>query len=92
MEKRLDNNGYIDFPFPATRNADGSVNPCGFDLTLETGRLEEIAVLNHSVNLRRLVEEINLQEGLFITLAAAGRCGLWLYRCGFSSRPAATRL
>ncbi|ELP25040.1 hypothetical protein ACTUSZ_10020 [Pantoea eucalypti] len=69
MEKRLDNNGYIDFPFPATRNADGSVNPCGFDLTLETGRLEEIAVLNRSVNLRRLVEEINLQEGLFMTLA-----------------------
>ncbi len=34
MEKRLDNNGYIDFPFPATRNADGSVNPCGIDLTL----------------------------------------------------------
>ncbi|QCA04734.1 hypothetical protein [Pantoea vagans] len=69
MEKRLDNNGYIDFPFPATRNADGSANPCGFDLTLETGRLEEIVVLNRSANLRRLVEEVNLQEGLFMTLA-----------------------
>ncbi|KKW51135.1 hypothetical protein XB02_08045 [Pantoea ananatis] len=69
MEKRLDNNGYIDFPFPATRNADGSVNPCGIDLTLETERLDEIAVIRHSPNLQRLLEEVNLQEGLFMTLA-----------------------
>lgn len=69
MEKRLDNNGYIDFPFPATRNEDGTVNPCGIDLTLETERLEEVAVLRHSANLQRLVEEVNLQDGLFMTLA-----------------------
>lgn len=69
MEQRLDNNGYIDFPFPATANEDGTLNPCGIDLTLETGRIEEIAVLSHSVNLRRLLEEVNLQDGLFMTLA-----------------------
>ncbi|MCZ4058655.1 hypothetical protein O3W44_05580 [Pantoea sp. LMR881] len=82
MEKRLDNNGYIDFPFPATRNANGSVNPCGIDLTLETDRIEEIAVIKHSVNLRRLLEEVNLQDGLFMTLACD-----WQQRsdavCGF---------
>lgn len=81
MEKSLDNNGYIDFPFPATRNADGSVNPCGFDLTLETDRIDEIAAGKHSENLRRLLEEVNLQDGLFMTLAcdwqqrADGVCG-----------------
>ena len=81
MEKSLDNNGYIDFPFPATRNADGSVNPCGFDLTLETGRIDEISAGHHSENMRRLLEEVNLQEGLFMTLAcdwqqrADGVCG-----------------
>lgn len=68
MEKRLDNNGYIDFPFPTTHNADGSVNPCGIDLTLETDRIEEIAVIRHSANLRRLLEEVNLQDGKFMTL------------------------
>jgi len=82
MEKSLDNNGYIDFPFPATRNADGSVNPCGFDLTLETDRIDEIAAGKHSENLRRLLEEVNLQEGLFMTLACD-----WQQRpdgvCGF---------
>ncbi|WP_312242675.1 hypothetical protein [Pantoea sp.] len=82
MEKSLDNNGYIDFPFPATTNADGSVNPCGIDLTLETARIEEVAVCRHSANLRRLLEEVNLQEGLFMTLACD-----WQQRpdavCGF---------
>ncbi|MEZ3498667.1 hypothetical protein [Pantoea sp. KPR_PJ] len=82
MEKRLDNNGYIDFPFPATRNEDGSLNPCGIDLTLETDRIDEIAVLTHSANLRRLLEEVNLQDGLFMTLACD-----WQQRddavCGF---------
>ncbi|PIF22490.1 hypothetical protein SAMN06273570_0228 [Candidatus Pantoea floridensis] len=69
MEKSLDNNGYIDFPFPATTNVDGSVNPCGFDLTLETGRIDEIAAGKYSENMRRLLEEVNLQDGLFMTLA-----------------------
>ncbi|HAB23239.1 MAG: hypothetical protein E7J63_06825 [Pantoea sp.] len=82
MEKRLDNNGYIDFPFPATRNEDGSLNPCGIDLTLQTERIDEIAVLAQSANLRRLLEEINLQDGLFMTLACD-----WQQRadavCGF---------
>jgi hypothetical protein len=82
MEKSLDNNGYIAFPFPATTNADGSVNPCGIDLTLETDRIEEIAVCQHSANLRRLLEEVNLQEGWFMTLACD-----WQQRddgvCGF---------
>ncbi|MCG7387355.1 hypothetical protein [Pantoea sp. ACRSB] len=82
MEKRLDNNGYIDFPFPATRNEDGSVNPCGIDLTLQTERIDEIAVLAQSANLRRLLEEVNLQDGLFMTLACD-----WQQRddavCGF---------
>lgn len=52
MEKSLDNNGYIDFPFPASTNADGSVNPCGFDLTLETDRIDEITAGKHSENMR----------------------------------------
>lgn len=82
MEKSLDNNGYIDFPFPATTNADGSVNPGGIDLTLETARIEEIAVCRHAANLRRLLEEVNLQEGMFMTLACD-----WQQRpdavCGF---------
>ena len=82
MEKRLDNNGYIDFPFPATRNEDGSLNPCGIDLTLQTERIDEIAVLARSANLRRLLEEVNLQDGLFMTLACD-----WQQRadavCGF---------
>jgi len=69
MEKSLDNNGYIDFPFPASTNADGSVNPCGFDLTLETDRIDEITAGKHSENMRRLLEEVNLQEGLFMTPA-----------------------
>lgn len=82
MEKSLDNNGYIDFPFPATTNADGTVNPCGFDLTRQPERIDEIAAGKHSENMRRLLEEINLQEGLFLTLACD-----WQQRedgvCGF---------
>ncbi|MHC2597395.1 hypothetical protein ACVLVH_003049 [Kluyvera sp. 1366] len=82
MEKSLDNNGYIDFPFPASTNADGSVNPCGFDLTLETDRIDEITAGKHSENMRRLLEEVNLQDGLFMTLACD-----WQQRddgvCGF---------
>lgn len=82
MEKSLDNNGYIDFPFPASTNADGSVNPCGFDLTLQTDRIDEISAGKHSENLRRLLEEVNLQEGVFMTLACD-----WQQRddgvCGF---------
>lgn len=82
MEKKLDNNGYIDFPFPATANEDGSINPAGIDLTQETGRIGEITVCRHSPNLRRLLEEVNLQDGLFMTLACD-----WQQRsngvCGF---------
>ncbi len=82
MEKRLDNNGYIDFPFLAITKPDGSVNPCGFDLTRETERIEEIVPGHHSENLRRLLEEVNLQDGLFMTLACD-----WQQRengvCGF---------
>jgi len=60
MEKSLDNNGYIDFPFPATTNEDGSVNPCGFDLTQQPERIDEIKAGNDSENMRRLLEEVNL--------------------------------
>ena len=69
MEKSLDNNGYIDFPFPATTNEDGSVNPSGFDLTQQPERIDEIKAGKDSENMRRLLEEVNLQEGLFMTLA-----------------------
>ncbi|WP_130834796.1 hypothetical protein [[Erwinia] mediterraneensis] len=82
MEKKLDNNGYIDFPFPATANADGSINPCAIDLTQEPDRIDEVAVCHHSANLRRLLEEVNLQDGLFMTLTSD-----WQQRpdavCGF---------
>lgn len=69
MEKSLDNNGYIAFPFPATTNDDGSVNPCSFDLTQQPDCIDEIAAGKKSENLRRLLEEVNLQDGLFMTLA-----------------------
>ncbi|QKJ86822.1 hypothetical protein PMPD1_1872 [Paramixta manurensis] len=56
------------FPYPREVHADGSINYGGIDLTKETERIHEIPEAQASANLQRLLEEVNLQEGLFMTL------------------------
>ncbi|CUU23735.1 hypothetical protein EM595_1501 [Duffyella gerundensis] len=69
MERDVENNDVVLFPWPGKRRADNRVSCGGIDLTLETGRIDEIEECARSVNLRRLLEEVNLQDGLFMTLA-----------------------
>lgn len=69
MERDLDGAHFSLFPNPAYRREDETLSPGGIDLTLQTSRIDEITKCARSGNLRRLLEEVNLQDGLFMTLA-----------------------
>lgn len=68
MEQEKQPDRFVIFPYPQERYSDGSVNHGGIDLTQETQRIDEIEEARRSPNLRRLLEEVNLQDGLFMTL------------------------
>jgi hypothetical protein len=68
MEQEKRNDRFVNFPYPPESYSDGSVNHGGIDLTRETQRIDEIEEAKRSPNLRRLLEEVNLQDGLFMTL------------------------
>ena len=68
MEQEKLNDHFVTFPYPRESYSDGSVNYGGIDLIHETQRIDEIEEAKRSPNLRRLLEEVNLQDGLFMTL------------------------
>lgn len=68
MEQDKQHDRFVTFPYPPENYSDGSVNYGGIDLTHETQRIDEIEEARRSPNLRRLLEEVNLQDGLFMTL------------------------
>ena len=68
MEQDKQHDRFVTFPYPPETYSDGSVNYGGIDLIQETQRIDEIEEAKRSPNLRRLVEEVNLQDGLFMTL------------------------
>ncbi|MFD1803243.1 hypothetical protein ACFSFZ_13715 [Mixta tenebrionis] len=68
MDQDKRNDRFVIFPYPRENYDDGSVNYGGIDLLRETERIDEIEEAKRSPNLRRLLEEVNLQDGLFMTL------------------------
>ena len=68
MEQEKQHDRFVHFPYPRESYSDGSINYGGIDLTRETQRIDEIEEAQRSPNLHRLLEEVNLQDGLFMTL------------------------
>ncbi|HAS0793973.1 hypothetical protein [Enterobacter hormaechei] len=67
MEKAKINDHFTRFPYRKEIHADGGVNNGGIDLVDEPNRIEEIHEIKDWPWLRRLVEEVNLKHGHFMT-------------------------
>lgn len=68
MEQARQDLHFLKFPYPREAYDDGTINHGGIDLTREPQRIDEIVEAQRSPHLRRLLEEVNLQDGLFMTL------------------------